>query len=93
MKLAANDGFTERSIWGNPKLATEVVKDRLAQITIPTSSSGVAATNRLPRRRQGLRRRIPGAKLAIIPDCGHGPSIEKPRSSSTPSCPSSTRSS
>ncbi len=36
MKLKANDGFTERSLWGNAKTAKEVVSGRLAKITIPT---------------------------------------------------------
>jgi pimeloyl-ACP methyl ester carboxylesterase len=43
MQLKANDGFTKRSIWGNPKVATEVVGDRLAKITVPRWSCGEAA--------------------------------------------------
>jgi len=80
MKLAANDGFTERSIWGNPKLATEVVKDRLAKITIPTLVVWGGNDELIPLEAgKAYAAGIPGSKLAIIPECGHGPSIEKPK--------------
>jgi len=36
LKLAANDGMTERLLIANPKLDTEVVTGKLAGITIPT---------------------------------------------------------
>ena len=36
MKMKANDGFTERSFWTNAKVATEVVKDRIGSISVPT---------------------------------------------------------
>jgi len=80
MKLAANDGFTERSVWGNPKLAKEVVHDRLAKITIPTlvvwgGSDAIVPLDAGKAYAAG----IPGAKLAIVPECGHAPSIEKPK--------------
>jgi pimeloyl-ACP methyl ester carboxylesterase len=80
MKLAANDGFTERSIWGNPKVAGEVVKDRLTKITIPTMVVWGGSDEILPvEQGQAYAAGIPGAELKIIPECGHGPSIEKPK--------------
>jgi pimeloyl-ACP methyl ester carboxylesterase len=80
MKLAANDGFTERSVWANPKLAGEVVKDRLAAITIPTLVIWGGSDELVPLDAgKAYAAGIPGAKLAIIPECGHAPSIEKPK--------------
>jgi len=80
MKLAANDGFTERSIWGNPKLPSQVVKDRLDKITIPTLVVWGGSDEIVPLEAgKAYAAGIPGAKLAIIPECGHGPSIEKPK--------------
>jgi triacylglycerol lipase len=80
MKLAANDGFTERSIWSNPKLADEVVKDHLAKITIPTLVVWGGSDELVPLDAgKAYAAGIPGAKLAVIPECGHGPSIEKPK--------------
>jgi triacylglycerol lipase len=80
MKLAANDGFTERSVFGNPKVASEVVKDRLTKITIPTLVVWGGSDEVVPLDAgKAYAAGIPGAKLAIIPECGHGPSIEKPK--------------
>lgn len=80
MKLAANDGFTERSVWSNPKLASEVVKDRLAKVTVPTLVVWGGNDELVPLEAgKAYAAGIPGAKLAIIPECGHGPSIEKPK--------------
>src|SRR3984885_6027473 len=79
MKLKANDGFTERSLWGNAKTATEVVSGRLAKITIPTLVVWGGSDEIVPLAQgHAYAEGIPGARLAIIPDCGHGPSIEKP---------------
>jgi pimeloyl-ACP methyl ester carboxylesterase len=79
MKLKANDGFTERSLWGNPKTAKEVVSGRLAKITVSTLVVWGGSDEIVPLAQgHAYAEGIPGAKLAIIPDCGHGPSIEKP---------------
>jgi pimeloyl-ACP methyl ester carboxylesterase len=79
MKLKANDGFTERSLWGNKKTASEVVNGRLAKITVPTLVVWGGSDEIVPvELGRGYAAGIPGAKLAIIPECGHGPSIEKP---------------
>lgn len=80
MKLAANDGFTERSVWSSPKLAGEVVKDRLTKITIPTLVVWGGSDELVPLEQgRAYATGIPGAKLAIVPECGHAPSIEKPK--------------
>jgi pimeloyl-ACP methyl ester carboxylesterase len=79
MKLKANDGFTERSLWGNPKTAKEVVSDRLARITVPTLVVWGGEDELVPiANGRAYAAGIPGARLAVIPECGHGPSIEKP---------------
>jgi pimeloyl-ACP methyl ester carboxylesterase len=79
MQLKANDGFTKRSIWGNPKIATEVVSDRLAKITLPTLVVWGGSDELVPLAQgRAYAQGIPGAKLSIIPECGHGPSVEKP---------------
>ena len=79
MQLKANDGFTKRSIWGNPKIATEVVSDRLAKITVPTLVVWGGSDEIIPLAQgRAYAQGIPGAKLSIIPECGHGPSVEKP---------------
>jgi pimeloyl-ACP methyl ester carboxylesterase len=79
MQLKANDGFTKRSIWGNPKIATEVVSDRLAKITVPTLVVWGGSDELVPLAQgRAYAQGIPGAKLSIIPECGHGPSVEKP---------------
>jgi pimeloyl-ACP methyl ester carboxylesterase len=79
MKLKANDGFTERSLWGNAKTAKEVVSGRLAKITIPTLVVWGGSDEIVPLAQgHAYAEGIPGARLAIIPECGHGPSIEKP---------------
>ena len=79
MSLAANDGFTQRSVWASPKLAGEVVKDRIGKITIPTLVVWGGSDELVPLENgRAYAAGIPGARLAIIPDCGHGPSVEKP---------------
>ncbi|MGA7340254.1 MAG: alpha/beta hydrolase [Terracidiphilus sp.] len=80
MKMQANDGFTERSFRSSPKLASEVVGGRLAAITIPTlvvwggNDELVSLENG-----RGYAAGIKGARLVIVPECGHAASVEKPR--------------
>jgi len=79
MKMKANDGFTERSIWSNPKVASEGVKDRIGTITVPTLVVWGGNDELVPLEQgREYAAGIPGAKLTIVPDCGHAPSIEKP---------------
>ena len=80
MKLKANDGMTERLFVGNPAVDKEVVGDNLAVITIPTLVVWGGDDQIVPLADgKDYAARIPGAKLAVIPDCGHAPSLEKPK--------------
>jgi pimeloyl-ACP methyl ester carboxylesterase len=57
-----------------------VVKDRLAKITIPTLVVWGGSDEIIPLEQgKAYAAGIRGAKLAIVPECGHGPSIEKPK--------------
>jgi pimeloyl-ACP methyl ester carboxylesterase len=79
MKMKANDGFTERSIWSSPKISSEVVKDRLGTISVPTLVVWGGNDELVPLEQgRSYAAGIPGAKFVLVPDCGHAPSIEKP---------------
>jgi triacylglycerol lipase len=80
MKMKANDGFTERSIWSSPHIASEGVKDRIASISVPTLVVWGGNDELVPLEQgRAYATGIPGAKLTVVPDCGHAPAIEKPR--------------
>ena len=79
IKLKANDGFTQRSLRGNPKLDEEIVTGKLAAITIPTLVVWGANDRVVPLDDgKDFAAKIPGAKLVIVPECGHVASTEKP---------------
>jgi pimeloyl-ACP methyl ester carboxylesterase len=79
IQLKANDGATQRSLWSNPQLASEIVGDRLVDITIPTLIVWGANDEVIPLAQgREYAAKIPNAKLVIIPDCGHVPPLEKP---------------
>jgi pimeloyl-ACP methyl ester carboxylesterase len=80
MKMKANNGFTERSIWRSPKLTSEVVKDRIEAIAVPTLVVWGGNDELVPLEQgRAYAAGIRGAKLVVVPECGHGPAIEKPR--------------
>jgi pimeloyl-ACP methyl ester carboxylesterase len=80
MKLKANDGMTERLLVANPETDKEVVGDKLAGITIPTLVVWGGDDELVPLADgRDYAAKIPGAKLVIIPECGHAPSLEKPK--------------
>jgi pimeloyl-ACP methyl ester carboxylesterase len=80
MKLKANDGMTERLLVANPETDKEVVGDKLPGITIPTLVVWGGDDQIVPLADgKDYAAKIPGAKLAIVPDCGHAPSLEKPK--------------
>ena len=79
MKLSANDGQTERLFRDNPKLASETVQGKLGGITIPTLVVWGGNDELVPLSDgQDYAAKIANAKLVIVPECGHAPSIEKP---------------
>jgi pimeloyl-ACP methyl ester carboxylesterase len=77
-KLAAHDGYTVRSLLGNPALGTERLDDRLASIKVPTLVAWGKQDKLLP---IGSGERyaagIAGAKLVSFEKCGHVPPVEK----------------
>ena len=80
LKLKANDGMTERLFVANPATDKEVVGDKLAGITIPTLVVWGGDDQIVPLADgKDYAAKIPNARLVIIPDCGHAPSLEKPK--------------
>jgi len=80
MKLAANDGMTERLFIANPEVDKEVVGDKLAGITIPTLVVWGGDDQIVPLADgKDYAAKIAGARLVVIPECGHAPSLEKPK--------------
>jgi len=77
-KLAMRDGYTVRSLLGNPALGTERLDDRLANIRVPTLVVWGKQDKLLP---IGAGERyaagIVGAKLVSFDKCGHVPPVEK----------------
>ena len=79
IKLAADDGFTQRSLRSNPKVATELVSGKLDAITIPTLVVWGGDDPVVPLSDgRDFAAKIPHAELVIIPHCGHAPSLETP---------------
>jgi triacylglycerol lipase len=79
MKLQANDGNTQRSVWNNPALDNETVGDKLDQITIPTLVVWGAEDQLVPLADgQDYAAKIPHAKLVVVPESGHSPAAEHP---------------
>jgi len=80
LKLAANDGMTQRLLTANPETEKEVVTGRLAGITIPTLVVWGGDDQLLPLADgKDYAAKIPNARLVVIPECGHAPSLEKPK--------------
>jgi len=77
-KLAAKDGYTVRSLLGNPALGTERLDDRLASIKVPTLVTWGKQDKLLPiASGERYAAGIAGAKLVSFDKCGHVPPIEK----------------
>ena len=80
LKMEANDGFTQRSLWSSRKLPEELVAGRLGAIRIPTLVVWGGNDELVPLELgRGYAAGIAGAKLVIVPECGHAPSVEKPK--------------
>jgi triacylglycerol lipase len=79
MKLQANDGNTQRSVWTNPRLEHETVRDKLGKITIPALVVWGAEDALVPLADgRGYAAGIPRARLVVIPNSGHAPATEQP---------------
>lgn len=79
IKLKANDGTTQRLLRANMKLDGETVGDKVAAITIPTLVIWGGDDPIVPLADgKDYAAKIPGAKMVIVPECGHAPSIEQP---------------
>jgi pimeloyl-ACP methyl ester carboxylesterase len=79
IKLKANDGATQRLFRANMKVDAETVGDKVATITIPTLVVWGGDDPVVPLADgKDFAAKIPGAKLVIVPQCGHAPSIEQP---------------
>src|SRR5229473_1159004 len=77
-KLAVHDGYTVRSILGNPALGTERLDERLGSIKVPTLVTWGKQDKLLPiASGERYAAGIPGAKLVSFDKCGHVPAIEK----------------
>jgi pimeloyl-ACP methyl ester carboxylesterase len=77
-KLAAHDGYTVRSLLGNPALGTERLDERLASIKVPTLVVWGKQDKLLPiASGERYAAGIAGAKLVSFDKCGHVPPIEK----------------
>lgn len=79
MKMQANDGNTQRSVWNNPALDNETVGGKLDQITIPTLVVWGAEDQLVPLADgRDYAAKIPHATLVVVPESGHCPSTEQP---------------
>ena len=77
-KLAAHDGYTVRSILGNPGLGAERLDERLASIKVPTLVTWGKQDKLLPiASGERYAAGIAGAKLVSFDKCGHVPAVEK----------------
>jgi pimeloyl-ACP methyl ester carboxylesterase len=77
-KLATHDGYTIRSLLGNPALGSERMDNRLANIKVPTLVLWGKQDTLLPiaageRYTEG----ISGARMVSFDKCGHVPAMEK----------------
>ncbi len=77
--ISKGDTWTVRSFSANPAIQAEAVDDRLGGITIPTLVVWGADDGAVPLDDgRDFAARIAGARLIVIPDCGHAPCIENP---------------
>ena len=77
-KLAAHDGYTVRSLMGNPALGGERLDERLGSIKVPTLVAWGKQDKLLPiASGERYSAGIAGAKLVSFDKCGHVPPIEK----------------
>lgn len=79
LKMRANDGQTQHLLANNPALSSELVTEKLGAINIPTLVVWGGDDELVPLADgRDFEAKIPNAKLVIVQDCGHAPSLEKP---------------
>jgi pimeloyl-ACP methyl ester carboxylesterase len=77
-KLSVHDGYTVRSLLGNPALGGERLDDKLASIKVPTLVLWGNQDKLLPiASGERYAAGIAGAKLVRFDKCGHVPPMEK----------------
>jgi 2-hydroxy-6-oxonona-2,4-dienedioate hydrolase len=79
-KLEAGDGWTVQSFWQGLPTSEAFVDGHLDAIRVPTLVVW-GADDKLVALANGrdYAARIAGAKLVVVPDCGHAPPIETPK--------------
>ncbi|MCQ8240073.1 alpha/beta fold hydrolase [Rhizosaccharibacter radicis] len=79
-KLEAGDGWTVQSFWQGMEAADAFVDGRLGAIRVPTLVVW-GGDDRLVPLADGrdYAARIAGARLVVVPDCGHAPPVERPQ--------------
>lgn len=78
--MSFNVGYTINALMSNPELAREMLDGKLSQIKVPTLviwGRNDALTP--PALGERLAHEIPGARLVVIPECGHLAPLEHPR--------------
>jgi pimeloyl-ACP methyl ester carboxylesterase len=76
---ARNRAMTARLAW-NPYLCNPALEFRLRRITVPTLVVWGAQDALIPSTHAEVyAKRIPGAKVALIDNCGHVPMVEQPQ--------------
>ncbi|WP_170834992.1 alpha/beta fold hydrolase [Terriglobus roseus] len=78
-KLAANDGLVTNAFMTNPAVLKEAVGDKASSITLPTLVVWGAEDSTVPVAQvHAYAEAIPGAKLVLVEQSGHVPSLEQP---------------
>ncbi|WP_010513433.1 alpha/beta fold hydrolase [Komagataeibacter oboediens] len=79
-RLAEGTQYTQDSLLHNINDPATFLDEQMIRITIPTLVVWGQDDQIVPLADgQDFAARIPGAKLAVIPACGHGPAIEQPQ--------------
>jgi pimeloyl-ACP methyl ester carboxylesterase len=79
VQLAEGSQYTQDSFWKNINDPATFVDERLGAITVPTLVVWGGDDRVIPLEQgRDYAAKIAGAKLVVIPDCGHGPMVERP---------------
>jgi pimeloyl-ACP methyl ester carboxylesterase len=79
VQLAEGTQYTQDSFWAHIDDPTTFVDDRLRAITVPTLVIWGGDDRVIPiEEGRDYAAKIKGATLTVIPDCGHGPMVERP---------------